>query len=66
MIENIMEHIAKKVKKDPLDVRMANIPADSEMKKLLPDFAKSVGELKYPIEMYETFPPTSCSRLPQP
>jgi CO/xanthine dehydrogenase Mo-binding subunit len=43
MIENIMEHVAMKVKLDPLDVRMNNIPADSEMKKLLPEFAKSVG-----------------------
>jgi xanthine dehydrogenase/oxidase len=45
MIENIMEHIAWKVKKDPLEVRMSNIPGDSEMKTLLPDFVKSVGEL---------------------
>lgn len=44
MIENIMEHIAQQVKKDPLEVRMNNIPTDSEMKKLLPEFAKSVGE----------------------
>lgn len=46
MIENIMEHIARKVNKDPVDVRMSNIPADSEMKKLLPEFVKSVGESK--------------------
>lgn len=45
MIENIMEHIAKKVNKDPLDVRMNNIPADSEMKKLMPEFVKSVGKI---------------------
>lgn len=44
MIENIMEHIAKKVNKDPVEVRMNNIPANSEMKKLLPEFVKSVGE----------------------
>lgn len=45
MIENIMEHIAKKVNKDPLEVRMTNIPADSEIKKLLPEFVKSVGKM---------------------
>lgn len=44
MIENIMEHIARKVNKDPLEVRLSNIPADSDMKKLLPEFAESVGE----------------------
>lgn len=44
MIENIMEHIARKVNKDPLEVRLCNIPDGSEMKKLLPEFAKSVGE----------------------
>ncbi|CRL08602.1 CLUMA_CG021290, isoform A [Clunio marinus] len=42
MIENIMEHIARKVKKDPVDVRMNNIPGNYEMKKLLPEFVKSV------------------------
>lgn len=45
MIENIMEHIARKVNKDPLEVRMNNIPDDSEMKKMLPEFVKSVGKL---------------------
>lgn len=44
MIENIMEHIAFKVKKDPVEVRLNNVPEGSEMKKFLPDFAKSVGE----------------------
>ena len=44
MIENIMEHIARKVMKDPLEVRLNNIPNDSEMKQMLPDFAKSVGK----------------------
>lgn len=44
MIENIMEHIAWKVKKDPLEVRMNNIEASSDMKKLLPEFARSVGK----------------------
>lgn len=44
MIENIMDHIARKVGKDPVEVRLNNVPADSEMKKLLPEFLKSVGE----------------------
>lgn len=44
MIENIMEHIAVKVNKDPLEVRMENIPQDSEMRKYLNDFQESVGK----------------------
>lgn len=44
MIENIMEHIARKLRKDPLEVRMNNIAGDSEMKKFLPEFVASVGE----------------------
>jgi xanthine dehydrogenase/oxidase len=47
MIENIMEHIAMKIKKDPLEVRLANIPGDSEMKKYLQDFAKSTGKFLF-------------------
>lgn len=43
MIENIIEHIARQLGKDPLEVRMINLAADSEMTKLLPDFAASVG-----------------------
>lgn len=59
MIENIMEHIARQTGKDPLEVRMNNLPADSEMTKLLPDFAKSIGErLKLSaIALLKTFPP---------
>lgn len=45
IIENIMEHIARKVKKDPVEVRLNNIPGDSEMKKMLPEFVKSVGKI---------------------
>ena len=44
MIENIMEHIAFQVKKDPVDVRLSNIPAISPMKTILPDFLTSVGK----------------------
>lgn len=42
MIENIMEHIARKVNKDPLEVRLNDISGDYELHKILPDFAKSV------------------------
>lgn len=44
MIENILENIARKTKKDPLEVRMTNLAAGNEMSKLLPDFAQSVGK----------------------
>lgn len=43
MIENIMEHIARKVDKDPLDVRMTNIPQNSLMRKYLEEFVESTG-----------------------
>lgn len=43
-IENIMEHIARKVGKDPLEVRLHNLEDGSELKKIIPDFVKSVGE----------------------
>jgi xanthine dehydrogenase molybdopterin-binding subunit B len=46
MIENIMERIARNVGKDPLEVRMINLPAESEMKKILLDFSNSVGEFE--------------------
>lgn len=51
MIENIMEHIARKVKKDPLEVRLSNVANDSEMKKLLPEFAESVGEFLFVLKL---------------
>lgn len=38
-----MEHIARQVGKDPLEIRMNNMATDSEMLKILPDFAKSIG-----------------------
>lgn len=47
MIEEIMEHIARKINKDPLEVRLQNIPDESLMKKFLNDFAKSVGEFLF-------------------
>ena len=39
-----MEHIARKVGKDPVEIRIKNLLAGSEMTKLLPEFVKSVGE----------------------
>lgn len=44
MIENIMEHIARQVGKDPLEVRLKNLEAGNEMTKILPEFAKNVGK----------------------
>lgn len=46
MIENIMEHVARKLRKDPLEVRINNMSGDSEMKNHLMEFAKSVGKLE--------------------
>lgn len=43
MIENIMEHIAMECGKSAESVRLQNIPADSPLKKMFPDFIKSVG-----------------------
>ncbi|CAG9811454.1 unnamed protein product [Chironomus riparius] len=40
MIENTMEHIAWKLKKDPVEVRIANLPEGSEMKNQLELFVK--------------------------
>ncbi|XP_059612739.1 uncharacterized protein LOC132259203 [Phlebotomus argentipes] len=36
--ENIMEHIAKELRIDPLEVRLANLRADSPMKSIIPEF----------------------------
>lgn len=43
MTENIMEHIAHVVKRDPVQVRIDNLAKDSELKKILPEFVKDVG-----------------------
>uniref|UniRef100_A0A336MA50 CSON013979 protein n=1 Tax=Culicoides sonorensis TaxID=179676 RepID=A0A336MA50_CULSO len=42
MTENMLEHIAHVVKKDPAQVRLENLAKDSEMKKLMPEFLKDV------------------------
>lgn len=44
MIENIIEHIARVVNKSPEDVRLANISSSNPLKKMYPDFLKSVGK----------------------
>lgn len=43
MIENIVEHIAFSLGKEPLEIRMENLLHGSEMNKILPEFVKSVG-----------------------
>lgn len=54
MIENIMEHISRVVKCDPLDIRLENISEDCPMRKILQDFAKKVcyRERKMEIDSY--------------
>ncbi|XP_065079502.1 aldehyde oxidase 1-like [Ochlerotatus camptorhynchus] len=42
MIETIMEHIAFATGKDPLEVRMANMPEDIKMLELMPQFRADV------------------------
>lgn len=44
MIENIMEHIARKVDRDPFDIKMINMDETYELKKIFPEFVSSVGE----------------------
>lgn len=43
MTENIVEHVAWTLNKDPADVRIINIPSDNPMKQLLPQFLLKVG-----------------------
>lgn len=49
MIENIMEHIVRVTNRDPLSVRMANMPEDHKMKTMLPEFLKNIGTTIYTI-----------------
>lgn len=53
MIENIMEHISRKLKIEPLKIRINNIPNDSPMKKYLIDFAESTDYYKRKSEIEE-------------
>lgn len=46
MIENIMEHIAKAVDRDPMDVRMLHYPSDHPMREMSADFLVDIGEFK--------------------
>ncbi|XP_016987149.1 abscisic-aldehyde oxidase [Drosophila rhopaloa] len=41
MMENIVEHVAFEVQKDPAEVRLANIPAGNKISELLPQFLES-------------------------
>nr|XP_017031693.1 indole-3-acetaldehyde oxidase-like [Drosophila kikkawai] len=41
MMENIIEHVAFEIQKDPAEVRLANISKKSKMATVLPDFLKS-------------------------
>jgi len=41
MIENIIEHVAFEVQKDPAEVRLANIAAGNKISELLPQFLES-------------------------
>ncbi|XP_055623208.1 xanthine dehydrogenase-like [Toxorhynchites rutilus septentrionalis] len=54
MIENIMEHIAHVVEKDPLEVRMLNISKENKMYNLLPRFRADVDfdDRKQAIDMF--------------
>ncbi|XP_052872784.1 uncharacterized protein LOC128278155 [Anopheles cruzii] len=42
MAENFMEHIAFRLRLDPLAVRTENLPDDSMIRQLMPEFAKDV------------------------
>lgn len=42
MTEHVMEHIAKIVGRDPVDIRMENLEDDSEFKTMIPEFTTSV------------------------
>jgi xanthine dehydrogenase/oxidase len=43
MSEHVMEHIARVLGKDPVDIKMANLSEDSVFHTMMPEFIKSVG-----------------------
>ncbi|XP_062544106.1 uncharacterized protein LOC134211342 [Armigeres subalbatus] len=53
MAENIMEHIAHVLKKDPLSVRLENMSDDCKIRTLLPEFVKDVDYEKRKQEIDE-------------
>lgn len=44
MTEHVMEHIARVVGKDPVDVKIENLTEDSIFKTMMPEFITSVGK----------------------
>ncbi|KAH8265260.1 hypothetical protein KR038_002708, partial [Drosophila bunnanda] len=54
MMENIIEHVAFAVQKDPAEVRLANIAASNKISELLPQFLQSrdYTQRKQEIEAY--------------
>lgn len=44
MTEHVMEHIARVVGRDPVDVKIDNLTDDSVFKTMMPDFITSVGK----------------------
>ena len=53
MIENIMDHIARKTNKEPTEVRLMNMADGIGMKTCFNDFIKSVGEFMDNNIIYE-------------
>ncbi|KAL7051325.1 hypothetical protein ACKWTF_004430 [Chironomus riparius] len=51
MIENIMEHISRALKKEPVDVRIRNIPDNIPMKQYLIDFVVSTDYYKRKLDI---------------
>jgi len=56
MMENIIEHVAFEIQKDPAEVRLANISKKSKMATVLPEFLKSreYYERRKEIETFNT------------
>lgn len=54
MTEHVMEHIARAVGRDPVDVRLENLEDGSEFKTMIPEFVKSVQYRERKVEI-DTF-----------